>query len=44
LAIHSMLAMSGVATMRPWFSAVGETYWKSMSIAFTPSGTATWNA
>jgi len=36
--------MSGVATVRPWLVSVGETYWKSMSTAPTPAGTAIWKA
>ena len=39
-----MLAMSGVATVRPCPSAVGVTYWKSTSTAVTPSGTSMWKA
>ena len=34
-----MLDISGVITVRPWLSAVGETYWNSTSTALTPCGT-----
>ena len=36
--------MSGVATIRPWSSSVGDRYWNDRSRAVAPAGTSIWKA